>query len=155
VKTLVVVAVTLALAVAAPAHARATIVVQKGIAGVELRMTKTQVRARLGTPKLVRTGSNDFGPYTKFVYPRVTVTFQSGPRVTSTETTSPRERTATGVGVGSTEARLKAAVRGVRCMTTLSSRQCVVGTFKPGRIVTAFFIDRSRISSVIVGFVLD
>ncbi|MDP9276416.1 MAG: hypothetical protein M3O99_12595 [Chloroflexota bacterium] len=49
------------LAAAAPAAAR--IAVQHGIAGAELRMTKAQVRARLGRPKTVRTGRNDFGRY--------------------------------------------------------------------------------------------
>src|SRR5690349_9960494 len=66
--------------VVAPAAA-AMVVPQRGIAGVRLHMTKSQVRALLGAPRHVQTGRNDFGRYTTFRYPRVSVTFQSGVKV--------------------------------------------------------------------------
>jgi hypothetical protein len=148
----------LALLVAAlvlPAFAGGTIVVQKSIAGVGLRMTKAQVRAKLGRPARVVNGVNDFGPYTNLVYRRVTVSFQGRQSVTGLRTTSRLERTAAGVGVGSSEARLKAAEPRARCRTSLAFRQCVVGALKPGRIVTAFVLKGGKVSGVIVGFVLD
>jgi hypothetical protein len=140
---------------ALPGPAGATIVVQKGIAGAELHMTKAQVRSKLGTPTLIQNGRNAFGRFTKFVYARVTVRFQSGPRVTDVRTSSRLERTIGGAGVGSTEAQLKAAVPAAKCKTTLASRQCVVGVLKPGRVITAFFLKKGHVSSVVVGIVLD
>jgi hypothetical protein len=134
-----------------PAGAGATIVVQKGIAGVRLHMTKAQVRARLGRPPHVQTGHNDFGRYTNFLYPRVRVTFQSGARVTGMRTTSPLERTATGLGVGSTKAKVKAGVPGARC----EAQQCVVGRFTPGTVVTSFLLEHGRVRAVVVGIVID
>ena len=148
----------LALAVAAlvvPRSAGATIVPQKSIAGVALQMTKAQVRAKLGAPPNVVNGKNDFGPYSTWTYPRVTVSFQGRKKVSALRTTSTLERTSTGVGVGSTEARVKARVRNVKCKTELGSRQCVVGAFKPGRIVTVFSIKAGKVRMVIVGVVLD
>lgn len=140
--------------VVAPA-AGATIVPQRSIAGIRLHMTKTQVRAKLGTPKRLQNGRNDFGRYTTFVYPRVTVTFQSGAKVTGLRTRSPRERTASGVGVGSTEAKVKAGVPAAVCKTESGVRQCVVGMFKPGRTVTSFLFKHGRVSDVVVGIVID
>jgi hypothetical protein len=142
-----------ALALAAPAGA--AIVVQRGIAGLELRMTKAQVRTKLGTPTKVKTGKNEFGRFTQFVYPRVTVLFQSGSRVTALRTFSRAERTSTGVGVGSREAEVKAKVAGVKCESVSGSRHCYVGKFLPGKRITDFFIRGGKVTSVVVGFVVD
>jgi hypothetical protein len=142
-----------ALALAAPAGA--AIVVQRGIAGLELRMTKAQVRTKLGMPTKVKTGRNEFGRFTQFVYPRVTVLFQSGSRVTALRTFSRAERTSTGVGVGSREADVKAKVAGVKCESVSGARHCYVGKFLPGKRVTDFFIRGGKVTSVVVGFVVD
>ncbi len=142
-----------ALAAAAPAHAR--IVIQHGIDGVGLRMTKAHVRSKLGTPTRIRSGRNEFGRYVEFVYPRVTVSFQGGSRATGLRTRSPLERTGGGIGVGSTELQVKARVAGVRCRTESGFRHCFVGRFLPGRVVTDFHLRHGRVSSVVVGFVLD
>ena len=141
------------LALSAPAGA--TIVPQQGIAGIRLQMTKAQVRAKLGTPKKTRDGKNDFGPYSTWVYPRVTINFQGRKKVSSMQTLSPVERTAGGVGVGSPEARVKARVPGVKCTTDFNSRQCFIGAFKPGRTVTVFSIKSGKVRAVVVGVVLD
>jgi hypothetical protein len=130
-------------------------VVQRGIAGVELQMTKSQVRAKLGRPARVRTGTNDFGTFRELVYRRVTVTFQSGSQVTAVRTTSPLERTGGDVGVGSTKAQVKARVHNVTCRNEGGFRHCFVGSFLPGRIVTDFRIRNARVSSVSIGFVID
>jgi hypothetical protein len=153
VRLTLVLCVAAALAIAAPAGA--VIVVQSGIAGVELQMTKAQVRATLGRPQHVRTGTNEFGTFRELVYRRVTVTFQSGPKVTAVRTTSSRERTARGVGVGSTSAEVKARVHGVRCRNEAGFKHCFVGKFLPGRVVTDFRFHNGRVSSVSVGFVID
>jgi hypothetical protein len=145
--------VAVALAAAVPADAR--ILLQQGIAGVELRMTRAQVRSNLGTPMRIRSGRNEFGRYVEFVYPRVTVSFQGAARATGLRTRSPLERTARGIGVGSTEAEVKAKVAGARCRTEFGVRHCFVGRFLPGRVITDFHIRRGRVRSVVVGFVLD
>lgn len=136
------------------AGAEATIIVQRGIAGVELHMTRVQVRSILGKPTRTRTGRNLMGPFTQFVYPRVTVVFQRGPRVTALTTSSPLERTQAGVGAGSTESELHRRVPHVACYSWKGRRDCILGKYRPDRTVTVFTIKRGRVSNVIVGVVL-
>jgi len=150
-----VVAVVLALAVTA-SSARAVIVVQRSIGGVKLQMTEAQVRAKLGRPMRVRVGTNEFGTFVEKVYKRVTVTFQSGDRVTNVRTKSPLEKTAGGVGVGSTKSQVKAGVANAKCKNESGFRHCFVGAFLPGRTVTDFRLgSNGRVSSVSTGFVID
>jgi hypothetical protein len=131
---------------------------QKGMAGVRLGMTQSQMRDRLGTPRHVRQGQNDFGPYTQFLYPHsIAVTFQGNRRVTGISTRGRAERTERGVGVGSSENAVRAKVGHVHCETIVGARTCHVGTFKAGRRVTVFLISKKsgRVSTVTVSFVLD
>ena len=148
-----------ALAVAAVAVpvAAATIVVQKGMAGVTIGMTEAMVRGTLGDPATRKRGTNDFGPYTVLTYkqPLLTITFQGNVGVTSISTTGQSERTSRGVGVASTEAAVKAKVAGVKCKTEAGFRHCWVGAFLPGRRVTDFWIKQGRVTRVVVGLVID
>ena len=137
------------------AVASAAIVPQRGIAGVRLEMTKAQVRAVLGAPRRAVHGSNEFGSFTIYRYRGLRVTFQGNRRVTDVFTTRRTERTARGVGVGSTEGQVRAKVAGVRCRTESGFRHCFVGRFLPGRRITDFHIRRGRVTSVEVGFVVD
>jgi hypothetical protein len=148
------VASVLALTLAA-SSARAVIVVQRSIGGVKLQMTKAQVRAKLGRPMRVRVLTNEFGTVKQLSYKRATVTFQSGDRVTNVRTTSPLEKTASGVGVGSTKFQVKARVPNVTCKNESGFRHCFVGAFLPGRTVTDFRLRNGRVSSVSIGFVID
>jgi hypothetical protein len=148
-------AICVVAALAASTQAAAKIVVQRGIAGVNLQMTKAQVRATLGRPQRARAGTNDFGTFREMIYRRVTVTFQSGPQVTAVRTTSPLERTARGVGVGSTKAQVTARVHNVTCRNESGFKHCFVGKFLPGRTVTDFRLRNGRVSSVTIGFVID
>ena len=141
----------LALTSAAPAR----IVVQRSIAGAKIGMTKAQVRATLGAPTRTKSGTNIFGRWTEFFYPRVQITFQSGPRVTALRTGSRLERTVRGIGVGSTERQVRTRVAGVRCRTDGGYRHCWVGSFLPGKVVTDFHLERGRVIAVVVGYVLD
>ena len=140
---------------ASAAAASAAIVPQRGIAGVRLEMTKAQVRAVLGAPRRAVHGSNEFGSFTIYRYRGLRVTFQGNRRVTDVFTTRPGERTARGVGVGSTEGEVRAKVAGVRCRSESGFRHCFVGRFLPGRRVTDFRIKRGHVTSVDIGFVID
>jgi hypothetical protein len=152
VRALVAVIAALALAPAGGA----TIVPQQGMAGIRLGMTKAQVRATAGTPLAVVHGSKEFGPFTEFRYPfLIRVTFQGDQTVTNVRTTGRRERTSRSVGVGSTEAQVRARVPGVRCESSGGFRQCFLGAFLPGRRVTAFQIRSGRVARIDVGFVID
>jgi hypothetical protein len=156
VKTRSLFAAVIAAAVVLPAQASGAIVVQKGIGGVALGMSKTKVRANLGTPTRTRTGKNEFGIYTVFVYPRVRVTFQGGAAATAVETTSKHERTGSGVGVGSKTATVKTRIAGVKCeFSAAGAGHCYLGKFDPGRRVTDFFILKGHVTRVVIGFVID
>jgi hypothetical protein len=136
--------------------ADAVIQVQRGISGIALGMSPARVKAGLGMPAKVKTGSNDFGPFTQYLYRGgITVTFQGNANVTAITITGPTDRTARGVGVGSTETAVKARVSGVKCETTGGVRSCHVGAFLPGHRVTDFVIRNGRVSRVTVGFVID
>jgi len=146
-------AATAALALASGAGA--LIVPQHSIAGITLRMTKTQVKAKLGTPASVQNGTNDFGAFTIFRYPAVDVTFQSGPQATALVTRSPGQRTARGVGVGSSVFSVLVKVPAVKCQNDSGFVHCFVGAFLPGHVVTDFVIGNAHVTRVTVGRVID
>lgn len=141
------------------ANAQAVIQVQRGISGIRLNMSSAQVKASLGSPAKVKHGSNPFGSFTQYMYDGgITVTFQGDRNVTAVAITGHTDRTASGVGVGSTEAQVKHGVRGVKCDAGNHPNgvtSCHVGSFKPGGRVTDFLIRHGRVSRVTVGFVID
>ncbi len=115
-------------ALAAPAGA----VIHPGhsIAGVELGMTRAQVRAELGPPARVTRGSNEFGFFRTFRYFRLWVTFQGEETVTAVKTTRQRERTPRGVGIKSTP-RPGARERSARALPHADALR--EGPSRPGR----------------------
>ena len=135
--------------------AQAVVVPQHSIAGAKIGMTEAQVRARLGAPVRVRHGSNLFGPWRQLVYGRVSVSFQSGKKVTSLITKSRLERTASGVGVGSTTAQIRTGLSGETCKKEFGVNHCWIGSWEPGQIITEFRLVGGRVSSVSIGFVFD
>jgi hypothetical protein len=146
-------AAVLAVSLVAPAAATALIQIDRGIAGARLGNTKAEVRTALGQPRRVVTGSNIFGPFTRFRYAGgIRVTFQSGNRVTAVSTTGLGDRTARAVGVGSTRRAVRRRVPGVRCEAV---GICQTGTGEPGDRITAFFLRDGRVFQVSVGIVVD
>jgi hypothetical protein len=138
--------------------ASALIVPQRSIAGIELEMTRAQVRDLKGEPLKVRHGTNDFGPYTIFKYDRLKVTFQGNMGATAVYTIRPSQHTAKGIHVGSTEAALRAAYPGAHCRTEGNDfRHCWTGKFQPGHRITDYRIGMltGKVKSILVGFVID
>jgi hypothetical protein len=137
-----------------PAAASARIVPQRGIAGANLDMSQPEIRAKLGKPDRVRHPTSPiFGEYTTWHYGRTTVDmFRNGDgRVFNVTTTSRTQRTASGVGVGSSTSQVKRGVKRVRC----NSRHCWVGRFEPGGKVTDFMLTGGRVTRVTIGYVID
>jgi hypothetical protein len=150
-------AAALAFTLASASTAEAVIQVQKGITGIRLGMSQAQVKTGLGNPARTKTGHNDFGPFTQFLYRGgITVTFQGNASVTAVAIAGHTDRTPSGVGVGSTEKQVKAGVPGVRCQTLAAVRDCHVGAFRPGMRVTDFILGpNGRVTRVTIGLVID
>ena len=107
------------LVLAAPAGAR--IVPQKSIAGVALGMSMEEVAERFGNPvSRQRTEGS-----TIWRFPRtLTVVFDDRAKgVTLVGTRSRRQRTASGIGVGSTRKQVRRALKGEHCSPAL----CLLG----------------------------
>ncbi len=144
-------------ALAVSPTAGALIQIDRGIAGARIGNTKAEVRAALGTPTRIRNATNVFGPFTVFRYRGgIRVTFQGRTRVTAVSTTGLGDRTARGVGVGSTGRAVRQKVPGVTCEAFAGGRRiCQTGEGRPGQRITAFFIRNGRVTSVTVGRVID
>lgn len=121
--------------------AAATIRPQYGMSRVVLGMSKTQVRARLGAP--VATGGG------RLYFARVWVGFRLGHAVEITTTRS-TERTASGVGVDSSEAAVRAAYPSVVCAPFSVFRRCRLGKGKPGTRATDFLLGHGRVLQLTV-----
>jgi hypothetical protein len=143
---------------AAPGPEARRIVPQVGIAGVRLLMTEGRLRALLGPPvRTIRRTPEILGRSRELVYRGLRVTFpgRSGGNAIAIQAESPRYRTRAGVGVGSTEAAAAAALEGERCSTSGDVRSCVIGRELPGRTVTLLRLRDGRVSSVLIGIVID
>ena len=148
-------AATALIALALPATASARIVPQRGIAGANLDMTQAQLFAKLGKPdRTAQPTSPIFGKYRTWFYDGTSVDmFRTGDRkVFNVSTTSKKEKTTTGVGVGSTSAAVMKGVKRVHC----DLQHCYVGRFEGGEKVTDFALSKNgRVTRVTIGYVLD
>ena len=121
--------------------AAATIRPQYGMSRVVLGMTKAQVRARLGAPVGRGVG--------RFFYARVSVGFRLG-RMVEVTTTRSTERTASGIGVDSSEAAVRGAYPSVVCAPFGGFRRCRLGSGNPGTRATDFMLGHGRVLQVTV-----
>ena len=146
--------------VALVAPASASIVPGRGMAGVGLRMSETQVRARLGAPaRITRTRGALGFVVTRLNYRLIDVDLQrlGGKRVViRVLTTHPGERTASGVGVGSPVAAVQRLPR-VHCWWKGGAHYCGIGSrAKPGSRFTMFWISaRQRVALVSVSLAVN
>jgi hypothetical protein len=140
--------------------ANGSLVPQGSIRGVKVGMTLTQVRERLGNPTSNRATRHPILGLTRTLrYGQLTVSLDgraSTAPVTAVVTESRADRTASGLGVGSTERQLRAGLKGLKCETDLGYRTCVLGVLRPGRLVTDFSLSTSgRVKRVTLGRVID
>ena len=142
--------------------ASALIVPQRSIAGIELQMTRPEVKDKKGDPDRIVHGTNDFGAYTQFIYKnsagRLIATFQGNAGATAVRTNRETQKTAEGVHVGSPESALHDAYPRLRCRTESSDfRHCWTGRMRPGHRVTDYWIGiaSGNVKLITVAFVID
>ena len=142
--------------------ASALIVPQRSIAGIELQMTRPEVKDKKGDPDRIVHGTNDFGAYTQFIYKnsagRLIATFQGNAGATAVRTNRETQKTAEGVHVGSPESALHDAYPRLHCRTESSDfRHCWTGRMRPGHRVTDYWIGiaSGNVKLITVAFVID
>jgi hypothetical protein len=134
------------------------IVPQQSLAGVHLLMSETGVRHVLGAPRSVVSVKDEIqGTIRRMDYgkTKVYLSATADGTVFSVQTTDARQRTASGVHVGSRERAVLRGVAGVRCTGPRTVRSCVVGQERAGRRVTQFALSKDRVRRITLGFVID
>lgn len=112
-------------------------------------MTESQVRAKLGRPNR-KSGSGRSVFRTLYYARREMLVYLARGKVDAVATTSRRQRTRAGVGVGSTESRLRRTQRNLRCGRVGRRRECQLGRPGRARVITTFTIRRGRVSQVAI-----
>jgi hypothetical protein len=141
-------------------HADALILPQRGIAGIKLNMTRTQVVGAKGRPDGERFVRNEIIGRQRMVrYGRTRAYFggfRRTARVVTVNTRDASQRTRSGVGIGSTVGAVERGVPRIRCRGKRRVHTCVRGRFRAGERVTVFDISRGgRVNLVLIGFVID
>ena len=114
------------LLVPASSRADSRFSVNRGMGGIALGMTASEVRERLGAPTRI-----DAGPdFTAWSYRRPSFEVTLKPGVVTLHTASPSIRGPRAIGVGTRERRLKAVLgRRLRCRSARGRGFCVIGSF--------------------------
>jgi hypothetical protein len=134
------------------------IVPQHEIAGVHLLMSAAGVQHVLGRPKATKVLKDEIQGTIRLMDYGATKVYLSATAdgtVFDVTTTDRRQRTRSGVGVGSSERAVKRGVAHVRCTGPRTLRSCTVGALRPGRRVTSFTLTRDRVRRITLGFVID
>jgi hypothetical protein len=121
-------------------------------------MSAAGVRHVLGAPKSTRSVKDEIqGTIRVMDYgkTKVSLSATADGTVFNITTTDRRQKTASGVGVGSSEAAVRRTVRGVSCTGPRTLRSCVVGRELAGRRVTRFVLTADRVRRITLGFVID
>jgi hypothetical protein len=133
---------------------------QRGIMGIHLKMPGTLVVQKKGKPDAEHVIRQEILGHQRILRYGKTRVGLSGPKrsdtVVAVSTTDPRQRTRSGVGVGSRQRAVKSRIKGITCETVAGSRLCSKGSPEPGHRVTLFNISSThRVTRVTVGFVID
>jgi hypothetical protein len=135
------------LVLATPADARFHI--NRSMEGVQLGMSRAEVRELKGTPDARRRGPD----FVSWIYrrPHMEVTFK--PRVITLSTNSRRIRGPRDIGIGTSKRRLKRVIeRPVSCQSAEGAPTfCVVGSLETGRRYTVFTLAGGRADSIDIG----
>lgn len=134
------------------------IVAQQEIAGVHLLMSAAGVRKALGAPKSTKVVKDQIQGTIRVMDYGKTKVYLSATEdgtVFNVTTTDRRQKTASGVGVGSSERAVKRGVKSIRCSGPRTLRSCVVGQLRPGKRVTSFVLTKDRVRRITLGFVID
>ncbi len=148
--------VPICLAVAAPAQAR--IVINERIGAARLSLSDKQVIDRFGKPDNVTHGGSQFGPSKTFHYfaRKLRVSFYDieEPRVAwKLRTASSGERTASGLGVGSSVRSVRRKLSGERCHVRAGNGSCqVIHRKRFDDRKTIFSFSGDRVDSVTIRF---
>lgn len=140
--------------------AEAEILPHRGIDGIALNMTRAEVVAAKGKPDAERLVRNEIiGPQRMLRYGQTRAYFGGFRRdagVVTVNTRDRRQRTPSGVGIGSTVAQVKAGIGGIRCLGQARVHSCIKGRFLAGERVTVVDISPAgRATFVLIGFVID
>jgi hypothetical protein len=134
------------------------IVPQQSVDGVHLLMSEAGVRHVLGAPKSTSVLPDEIqGTIRRMDYgtTKVYLSATADGTVFSVVTTDRRQKTASGVGVGSSERAVRRGVSAIACSGPQSVRVCTVGKLLAGRRVTRFVLRKDRVARITLGFVID
>lgn len=134
-------AVAVLVAFAALAGDASAKVTWKGIGGVRLGMTESQVRSKLGTPSAVSEAEAPGSHRHRYRRHKLDVVVHDG-RVAALHTTSRSERAPRGVRVGMAQRRMRRLVRGESCSTAQGLRVC---SLDRGQTVMEFVCRKRRV----------
>jgi len=149
------VAVLGAATLAFPAIGRAVLIPNHAMGDVRLGWSEQRVVRELGDPVTRLVVSDETGETRRLGYRGLTVLLHDGEvALISTSVSRRANRTRTGVGVGTSERRLRARLWAVACSGSAGGRRCTVGTLRPGRSNTVFVMRRGRVTRISVGNVL-
>jgi hypothetical protein len=137
-----------------PALAGAKIVLNQSIAGIKLGEAKQTVRKQLGPPGQVIAPSSANQNQTQWVYKtrKLLVGFQKG-HVVQVFTMNRSQKTAGGIGVGSTKAAVLSHIKGVQCQHVpgFTGQECITAVRRGAKEwTTDFHINNGHVSSVLV-----
>ena len=135
--------------------AGAAIVPDVGIKGIKIDQRKSTVIRKLGDPLRTDKGINDFGKWQLLHYPHTFKVTLQNKVVVQVSTKRAGQRTATGVGVGSTKREVKNGVAGVTCERSPAGLSCHTGDFVGGEVVTVFDFRHGAVTMVTIARVLD
>jgi hypothetical protein len=132
----------------------------RSIGQASLGQTSTRLRAEFGPPQRVLRYRGALGSSVeRYFYGRLTVDLRASAtkmRVIRVLSNSSLARTASGVGAGVSELRVRKAFPAARCFRQGTQRYCQIGNPKrPGSRITTFILRGGTVRTVVVAFAIN